>query len=102
MSEDMKRLHAIVRGRVQGVSYRYYTTLKARELGIAGWVYNRPDGAVELMAEGSTSALDTLEAWLHEGSPSAKVDNVDVTWDKATGEFSNFKTVYYRDDSSTV
>ncbi len=98
MTEDTKRLHAVISGRVQGVSFRYYTTRKARELDIVGWVYNRRDGKVELMAEGSPSALDKLEAWLHEGSPSAKVDNVAVTWDTATGEFSDFKTVYYRDN----
>lgn len=98
MSDDTKQLHAIVSGRVQGVSFRYYTTLKARELGIVGWVLNRQDGTVELIAEGTQSALESLEAWLHEGSPSAKVDSVDLTWDTATDEFSEFKTVYFRDE----
>lgn len=94
MTNDSKRLHAIIHGRVQGVSFRYYTTLKARELGITGWVLNRSDGKVELIAEGTSEALEQLESWLHEGSPAANVTRVESTFGEATGEFADFKTVY--------
>jgi acylphosphatase len=90
----MKRLHAIVRGIVQGVNFRYYTTIKAKELGLVGWVGNRSDGSVEVMAEGDEEVLNSLKAWLHRGSPDAKVDSVEVTWHEASGEFTNFKTAY--------
>ncbi|MEL6307908.1 MAG: acylphosphatase [Chloroflexota bacterium] len=94
MNEANKRLHAIVSGRVQGVSFRYHTTLEAKRLNITGWVYNRPDRTVEVIAEGDESTLKDLEAWLYEGSPAAKVTGVDTKWDEATGEFDTFKTVY--------
>lgn len=96
MSNEMKRLHAIIHGRVQGVSFRYYTTQKANSLDIVGWVHNRSDGTVEVTAEGTEGDLDTLERWLHEGSPHAKVEEIYITWDDATGEFSEFRTVYMK------
>jgi len=94
MSDTNQRLHAIVHGRVQGVSFRYYTNLKARELGIVGWVLNRNDGTVEVMAEGSQADLQALKTWLHTGSPSARVERVESNFSEATGEFNEFKTVY--------
>lgn len=97
MSNEIKRLHAIVSGRVQGVSFRYYTTLKATELALVGWVHNRNDGKVEVVAEGNQTALEALETWLHEGSPHAKVETVEAAWGDATGEFETFETVYFRD-----
>ncbi|MEL7435376.1 MAG: acylphosphatase [Chloroflexota bacterium] len=94
MNEANKRLHAIVSGRVQGVSFRYHTTLEAERLGITGWVYNRADRTVEVVAEGDEDALKALETWLHEGSPAADVTGVEANWSEATGEFEIFKTVY--------
>lgn len=97
MSETNKRLHAIVHGMVQGVSFRYYTTEKARELRLTGWVMNRRDRTVEVVAEGSRENLDTLRLWLYEGSPSAQVTRVDITWEDATDEYTRFRTSYYFD-----
>lgn len=85
-----ERLHAIVYGRVQGVSFRYYTTRAASDLGVHGWVRNRADGSVEVVAEAERPALERLLAWLHEGSPSADVEKVEAEWLAATGEFSSF------------
>lgn len=95
MSEEQKRLHAIVHGIVQGVSFRYYTTKKARELGLTGWVQNLDDGSVETTAEGTRSQLETLEKWLYSGPPDAKVEAIYVDWEEATGEFSAFRTKYH-------
>ena len=97
MSDIQRRLHAIVHGSVQGVSFRYYTTLKARELGLTGWVQNLHDGSVEVTAEGMKSQLQILEKWLLIGSPSARVEEVYIDWDEATGEFSEFRAKYYYD-----
>ena len=90
-----QRLHAIVHGRVQGVNFRYYTVRKANELGLAGWVRNRWGGTVETVAEGPRPRLDQFVAWLHQGPSSARIDEVDVTWEEATGEFSGFCVSYH-------
>jgi len=95
MSEEQKRLHAIVHGIVQGVSFRYYTVKKAREIGLTGWVQNLNDGTVEVTAEGTQSQLEILEKWLHTGSPDAQVEEIYIDWEYATGEFSEFRTKYY-------
>ncbi len=88
------RLHAIVHGMVQGVNFRYYTRQQASLLGVLGWVANRPDGAVELVAEGPRSQLGDLLDWLQHGPPSAQVDQVQVNWETATGEFADFRVKY--------
>ena len=97
MSDTIQRFHAIVHGRVQGVSFRYYATVKANELDVVGWVRNCSDGTVEVLAEGAEDALEQFEAWLHEGSPHARVEEIYVTREDATGEFSEFRTMYFRD-----
>ena len=88
------RLHAIVHGRVQGVNFRYYTIHAAQRLGLTGWVANRWDGTVEAVAEGEREALDKFRAFLHSGSPSSMVQQVDVKWETPTGEFERFGVRY--------
>src|SRR5678816_142671 len=90
-----KRLHAIVRGHVQGVNFRAYTQLKANALGLTGWVRNITGGAVETIAEGSTDALEEFARFLHEGSPSASVSGVEESWGAASGEFHDFHVRYF-------
>lgn len=65
--------HVTVRGIVQGVAFRHWTTVKARELGVGGWVRNRLDGSVEVFAEGEQTAVEALVAWLAKGPPAARV-----------------------------
>ncbi len=91
MDDNSQRLHVQVFGHVQGVSFRYYTQLRAKELGLTGWVRNRPDGSVEVIAEGNRNRLEDLLAFLHQGSPAADVTNVNVDWLAANGEFSDFR-----------
>ena len=88
------RLHAIVSGIVQGVNFRYYTSREAEALGLTGWVANRWDGAVEVIAEGTRPAAQSLLDWLRHGPPSATVMGVEVGWEKATGEFAAFRVRY--------
>jgi acylphosphatase len=72
----MRRVRAIVTGRVQGVAYRASTVHEARGHGLTGWVRNRPDGAVELEAQGSEAAVAGLLAWCAHGPPAARVTGV--------------------------
>lgn len=74
----MRRVRAIVSGRVQGVSYRASTADTARRLGVVGWVKNRFDGTVELEAEGPDDQVAALLAWCESGPPAARVDHVAV------------------------
>lgn len=90
MADIHERLHAIVSGRVQGVNFRYYTTERARQLRLSGWVKNLPDGAVETLAEGPRPALDKLLEFLRHGPPAATVSDVEAQWLTATGEFDGF------------
>ena len=73
----MKRERIIVRGRVQGVFFRATTLEKAREIGLAGFVMNQPDGSVLIEAEGQTGQIRQLKDWCHIGSRFSKVDSVD-------------------------
>ena len=71
-----RRVHAIVSGRVQGVSYRTATADTARRLGICGWVRNLSDGSVELEAEGAAEQVAALLEWCERGPPAAHVAKV--------------------------
>ena len=72
------RRAATVTGRVQGVSFRYYTERQAEALGLTGWVRNHEDGSVRLEAQGPEPAVEALVTWLHHGPPAARVDGVRV------------------------
>ena len=88
--KSIVRLHATIFGRVQGVSFRFYTRDTADELDLTGWVTNRYDGSVEVVAKGSRSALDQLLNFLHQGPAMARVDQVQYEFCPATGEFKRF------------
>jgi acylphosphatase len=89
----VERLHAIVRGRVQGVGFRYWALREARFLNLTGWVRNTPGGAVEVMAEGARDSLLSLLASLRDGPSNADVESVEPRFGPATGEFSDFRIV---------
>ena len=88
-----KRVHFIVRGRVQGVFFRAATQREARRLGITGWVKNRVDGCVEVLAEGDEDAIRELTSWANHGPSAARVDNVEIRWRGYTGEYPEFAIV---------
>ena len=91
MTNHMYQLEATVRGQVQGVNFRASTQAQARRLGLTGWVRNRPDGSVEVVAEGPREALETLLAFLHSGPPGAMVSQVQSDWLPATLELRQFE-----------
>ena len=74
--EKPSAFHALLRGRVQGVGFRYSAVREAKRLGINGWVRNSRDGNVEVWAEGTPSMLNLFLEWLHEGPQYSRVDSV--------------------------
>lgn len=80
------RRRIMVHGRVQGVWFRESARRRAEELGVAGWVRNRPDGGVEAELEGSAEDVDVLVSWFGHGPPQALVDAVAVDVLAPTGE----------------
>jgi acylphosphatase len=71
------QLHVVVRGRVQGVGFRWFVREAARRRGMAGWVRNLSDGSVEVAAEGDDETITALRAALRSGPPGAMVSSVD-------------------------
>ncbi|MEM9977974.1 MAG: acylphosphatase [Cyanobacteria bacterium P01_D01_bin.2] len=74
----MSRIKITVHGRVQGVGFRYHTRKKARELNLTGYVVNKPDRTVEIVADGSDERLETLVAWARVGPERAIVRRIEV------------------------
>ena len=70
-------LHVAVRGRVQGVGFRWFVRERARALSLTGWVRNCADGSVEVLAIGDESALEALQSLLRAGPPGARVSQVE-------------------------
>ena len=85
-----EQLEAVVRGRVQGVGFRFFVIRRARRLGLTGWVANEPSGGVRCVAEGPRAALEAFLGDLHDGPAGASVERVDATWSPASGSFSGF------------
>jgi acylphosphatase len=90
-NRPMERLEATVRGRVQGVGYRYFVLRLAGRQGLTGWVANLPDGSVECVVEGPPDLLDRIEAALRDGPPGAVVEAVQGVRMAATGRFDRFE-----------
>jgi acylphosphatase len=89
--ESMCGLHVMVEGHVQGVGYRYFVQEVAAGLNVTGWVRNRMDGSVEVMAEGKRENLEKLLASLRRGPRSAYVSELHFDWLPVTGEFADFR-----------
>jgi acylphosphatase len=89
----LKQVHLFVRGRVQGVFFRASTQREAKRLGLTGWVKNRPDGSVEILAEGEEDGLKELIGWANRGPTAARVERVDVRWRSFAGDFFDFRIV---------
>jgi acylphosphatase len=86
----MKRVKAIISGRVQGVWFRASTQEKALEYGVRGTVRNLVDGRVELVAEGEVEQVDLLLRWAANGPPMAAVDRVELEELPPDEEYSDF------------
>ena len=81
----------LVRGRVQGVGFRWFVEAEAHRLGIAGWVRNNADSSVEVLAQGSNEQLAGLHARLRQGPRAARVDEVEVIEAKPMSGLTTFR-----------
>lgn len=88
--KQYQRLHAFVSGRVQGVGFRYFVMEAAQQRNLTGWVRNRFDDRVEVLAEGPFEAVNELLAQLWIGPRSAIINDVSFDWLPATGEYKRF------------
>ncbi len=79
-----------VRGRVQGVGFRWSAREEAKRLGLTGWVRNADDGSVEVTAEGRSDKLEAFAVWLARGPSGARVDTVDRRDRPPTGVYRSF------------
>lgn len=86
----VKHIELKIRGKVQGVWFRKSTQLKARELGLKGFVRNETDGSVYVQAEGPSDQVDRFLSWCREGPPMARVEKVDWKEGEPAG-FQNFE-----------
>ena len=89
----MKRAHVFISGRVQGVWFRASTKDRADELSLRGWVRNLPDGKVEAVFEGDDRAVEEMVEWCRHGPPMARVDGIEISYEKPQGETS-FRIIY--------
>jgi acylphosphatase len=84
------RAHAYISGRVQGVSFRYYTYHEALKRGLRGWIRNLQDGRVEAVFEGEKGAVQKVLEWSEIGPPGAHVDGVEVEWQEPSDSLTGF------------
>ena len=90
----MSYLKAIVKGRVQGVGFRYFVYDLARQYGLKGTVRNLYSGAVEVQADGNDEVLSTFLDALRAGSRMAQIDDVDTEWSKEEKGFRDFRITF--------
>jgi acylphosphatase len=91
MTKDAQARRFVVRGRVQGVGFRWFVEREAHILGIAGWVRNNADGSVEVLAQGTRDQLSGLRSRLREGPRAARVDSVDEIEAKPIANLTSFR-----------
>jgi acylphosphatase len=89
--EPMQAKRFVVRGRVQGVGFRWFVEREAHMLGIAGWVRNNPDGSVEVLAMGTRDQLLGLRSRLRQGPRAARVDDVEESEAKPIEGLNSFR-----------
>jgi acylphosphatase len=89
-AEEKTRAHVFIRGKVQGVYFRQNTKQVATRYGVTGWVCNLSDGRVEAVFEGDKLDVNKVLDWCRVGPSNSRVDDVDVRFERYTGDFVNF------------
>jgi acylphosphatase len=90
----MKRLHAIVYGRVQGVGFRYYAYYEALKQQLTGWIKNNDDGTVELEVQGEKEAVQSFIEKISEGPPFAKVTKLETAYIEPISNEKTYRIIY--------
>ena len=93
MGKKLERVRILVSGKVQGVGFRWWVSQNARDSGLVGTVKNLKNGMVEIIAEGKKEKLLKLVNEVREGSPLSEVEDVDVSWQEFSGEYSGFEII---------
>ncbi|MBI5251398.1 MAG: acylphosphatase [Desulfomonile tiedjei] len=88
------RRRVVISGLVQGVSFRYHTRSKARQLGALGWVRNLPDGRVEAVFEGDENEVSAMIDWCSKGPAYSRVESLKIYEEPPTGDFMDFEITY--------
>ncbi|MFQ6074825.1 MAG: acylphosphatase [Candidatus Bathyarchaeia archaeon] len=88
------RAHVYVRGRVQGVFFRYTTRLEATGRDVTGWVRNLRDGRVEAVFEGEREDVEAMVNFCRKGPYGARVTDIRVIWEDYTGDYKGFRVLY--------
>jgi Acylphosphatases len=91
--ENEKRVHMIVRGRVQAVGFRFFTWETARKYHIFGWVRNRDDGTVEIIAAGSEPNMDAFIREIRKGNTFSRVRKLDILPENHSDHYQSFEIV---------
>ncbi len=89
-----RRTRIFVTSKVQGVFFRQALKVMAKNNDIFGWVKNLTDGRVEAVLEGDEERVSRLVEWAHSGPANARVEDVEIRNEKASGEFSKFDVLY--------
>lgn len=87
---NMLEIRCVVSGSVQGVGYRDYVSVSAGQCCVTGWIYNKPDGSVEVCAQGKPNNLKDFIEYLHEGSVMSRVEDVAVEWIEPQDLYDDF------------
>lgn len=91
---NSKRVHLLIKGRVQGVYFRQGMMETSEKNNVLGWVRNLPDDSVESILEGNDSNVDAVIEWARFGSAGAVVKELKITEENYVGEFSDFEIRY--------
>ena len=91
--ETKPSVYITIKGKVQGVSFRYFTLKQAQVLNIVGWVRNKPNGTVEAVAHGNKINLELFIKKLKQGSSLSRVDDVLLNWEHQEKDYENFAII---------
>ncbi|MGC9489754.1 MAG: acylphosphatase [Thermovirgaceae bacterium] len=87
---SVKETYLRISGIVQGVGFRWRTLQKAKELGLKGWIRNRPDGDVDAVLQGDNEKIKAMIEWMERSPPHSLVQNIEVQWGKAEKLYADF------------
>ncbi|HZA42798.1 MAG TPA: acylphosphatase [Nitrososphaeraceae archaeon] len=93
-SQNKIRANIVVKGKVQGVYFRQNAHRICNEYGVTGWVRNVGDGSVEAILEGNKNSVEDAISWFRVGPLNAHVERVELSYDRYSGEFQDFKISY--------